>query len=188
MAHENPLRTLARLVKRTPDRLLHAGRRRRARARLARAHVDSVLFVCHGNICRSPFAEHAARGRLGDVIRVTSAGFIGPGRTSPSEAVTAARAFGVDLTAHRSTMLTAAAARAAGLVVVMTASQARAVRRLGVPATQVLVLGDLDPKPIDLRAIPDPIEQPPAVFDACFRRADRCVAELTALLTRSVPA
>lgn len=186
MAHEHPLRTLARLVKRAPDRLLHAGRRRRARERLARAAVDRVLFVCHGNICRSPFAEHAARARLGDAIHVSSAGFIGPGRPSPTEAITAARELGVDLTAHRSTLLTAAAARAANLVVVMTASQARAVRRLGVPAAQVLVLGDLDPRDVELRSIPDPIEQPLAVFQACFQRADRCVAELTALLTRPV--
>lgn len=184
MAHENPLRTVARFVKRAPDRLLHARRRRRARARVALAAPASVLFVCHGNICRSPFAERAARARLGDAVRVRSAGFIGPGRASPPEAITAALELGVDLTSHCSMLLTKAAARTAELVVVMTAAQARAVRRLGVPAGNVLVLGDLDPGAVDLRAIPDPIEQPLAVFQTCFRRVDRCVAELAGLLTR----
>ena len=40
--------------------------------------VRSVLFVCLGNICRSPFAEHVAVRRLanagGPPIRVASAG------------------------------------------------------------------------------------------------------------------
>src|SRR5690606_19097979 len=42
-----------------PDRLLHRLRRRRAWSRLSARPVTSVLVVCHGNICRSPYGEVA---------------------------------------------------------------------------------------------------------------------------------
>lgn len=176
------LRRLARAIKRLPDRLLHDGRRRRARERVAALAPDSLLFVCHGNICRSPFAEAAARLRVPPHVRVASAGFIGPDRGAPDEAVEAARRFGIDLTAHRSRLITGETARRTGLVVVMTPDQARAAVRLGAPPDRVLILGDLDPEPIGLRSIPDPIERPLDEFMACYRRVDRCIAALVTLL------
>lgn len=71
----------------------------------------TVLFLCHGNICRSPLAERYARKYLEDrdVDRFTvdSAGFIErEGRPSPEFAVEAARAYGVDLSEHRSKRVT----------------------------------------------------------------------------------
>src|SRR5262249_44708334 len=75
-------------------------RRRRARRALRRA--QTILFVCKGNRCRSPFAEAYARGVLGSERRVLSAGYDPKqGRPCPKHAVAAAREVGVDLTAHR---------------------------------------------------------------------------------------
>jgi protein-tyrosine phosphatase len=70
----------------------------------------SVLFVCRGNICRSPFAEHLARlissSRGGDLI-VGSAGLdAGRAVPPPPEAIEAAATFGVNLAEHLSSMLT----------------------------------------------------------------------------------
>ena len=49
-------------VRHTPERLLHPLRRRRAAEALRRRpRPASVLVVCHGNICRSPFAAAALR-------------------------------------------------------------------------------------------------------------------------------
>src|SRR2546427_199033 len=72
-----------------PHRVLHPLRRRRALALLRRhAPVRSVLVVCHGNMCRSPFAAGLLRPWLsGRGVRVDSAGFLGPGGRSPPEAV-----------------------------------------------------------------------------------------------------
>ncbi|MCK7470600.1 MAG: hypothetical protein MZU95_07260 [Desulfomicrobium escambiense] len=39
-----------------------------------------LLFVCYGNICRSPMAEGIARKRLGPAAEVASAGIGGDGR------------------------------------------------------------------------------------------------------------
>ena len=57
--------TITRVLRHTPDRLLHARRRREARTRLAARRRDSVLVICHGNICRSPFAAALLARELG---------------------------------------------------------------------------------------------------------------------------
>src|SRR5262244_3858203 len=94
---------LLRAARHAPERLLHRVRRRSARATLKRARPRSLLVICHGNICRSPFAEVFLK-RLLDAsgTEVTSAGFIGPGRTPPQEAIGEAARRGEDLSSHRS--------------------------------------------------------------------------------------
>lgn len=77
-----------------------------------------VLFVCKGNICRSPFAAIYLRQRLGEALTVASSGFYPvPERPSPSEAVTAAAELGVQLDDHRSSVLTFRDVRRADLLV-----------------------------------------------------------------------
>lgn len=65
------------------------GRRtERERAAQALRSARDVLFVCKGNICRSPFAEAVARATLDDGARVTSAGLLPrPDRPCPVESV-----------------------------------------------------------------------------------------------------
>ncbi len=64
---------------------------------------SEIEFVCHGNICRSPFAERYARNLFGNRFEIRSSG-VSPleGRPSPEEAKAAAREFGIDLTPHLS--------------------------------------------------------------------------------------
>src|SRR2546428_8440325 len=103
-----------------PTRLLHPWRRRAARRALSARAPRSILVVCHGNICRSPFAAVLLQRALGPAgIRVHSAGFIGPNRPSPPEAVTAAARYGVNLSDHPSRVLTADLVRSNHLAVVM---------------------------------------------------------------------
>lgn len=167
-------------LRRVPDRVLHWLRRRRVREVLRRRHrPTSLLVVCQGNICRSPFAAAllgpscARRG-----WRVDSAGLVGPGRRSPPEAVRAAARYGVDLARHRSQLLTAETVRAVDLIVVMDPAQRREIcARFGRAQRNVVVLGDVDPRPIDSRTIPDPVHQPLAVFEDTYARIERCVRE-----------
>lgn len=163
-----------------PDRMLHSLRRRRALQRLRRRRPASLLVVCHGNICRSPFAAALLRPSLSQTgMRVDSAGFMGPGRPPPPEAVVAAARHGVDISAHRSQPLIADNVRAADLIVVMAPPQRREIcDRFGRAERDVLVLGDLDPKPIDARAIRDPVNQPLEVFEQTYARIERCLREL----------
>ena len=70
-----------------------------------------VLFVCAGNICRSPFAEGLAQRRAAERgldVEFASAGEIAlEGDRCPADAVAAAREHGVELSAHRARRLTA---------------------------------------------------------------------------------
>jgi len=185
-----PLRRTARRALNLADRILHPLRRR---AVLDRLHADpprSVLFVCHGNICRSPFAAELAllqlAGRNGAGIAVASAGILEPGRPCPVEAMAAARQHGVDLTMHRSRNLSPALVASADLVVVMDTGQREHVcavyRRR---RRDVVLLGDFDPRPDAGRTLIDPVDRPRDVFDACYDRIQRCVLTLT---TAAAPA
>ncbi len=168
-------------VRRTPERLLHPLRRRKAlQALRARPRPTTVLVVCHGNICRSPVAAALLGRELAPLgIEVQSAGLIGFNRPPPAEAVAAAQRYGVDLSSHRSRLVTAGLVGAAGVIVVMDPMQRRVVcERFGRWPSDVVVLGDLDPAPVDGRAIPDPINQTSDVFHQCYARIERCVREL----------
>lgn len=182
-----PGRWFRRLARRSLDafdRALHPVRRRSALRSLSRQGVPrSVLFVCYGNICRSPYAavafQHLLPPALRDGVEVRSGGFVGPGRPSPTEAVKVAAARGLDLTAHRSALLTPAGVAGAGLVVVMDRAQQRAVcAHYGKRLREVVILGDLDPNAIETRQVNDPWNQPEPVFEACYTRIDRCLRAL----------
>ena len=162
-----------------PARLLHPFRRRAARAALRGRAPRTIVVVCHGNICRSPVAAALLLRALGPAgTRVESAGFIGPNRPAPRDAITAAARRGVDLADHRSRLLTADVVGAADLLVVMEPEQQRAVcERFGRWPRDVIVLGDLDPAAVEGRTIRDPVNQPSEVFDQSYERIERCVRE-----------
>lgn len=171
-----------------PARLLHPLRRRQALETLGRRPAPAtMLVVCYGNICRSPFAAALlARDLAGTGTRVESAGLIGANRPCPPHAVTVAARHSVDLSAHRSTLLTAGPAQLANLIVVMDPAQGRAIRdRFGGLRGEILLLGDLDPAPIAMRAIRDPVDQDVEVFEESYARIERCVAELIQVLGSS---
>jgi len=110
---------------------------------------------------------------------VASAGFIGPGRPSPFEAVDEAALRGVDLVPHRSRLVTPSDPRDFDLLVVMERGQALRLRNdFGVPPGQILLLGDLDPITPDRRLIVDPFGRGPAAFHDAYERIDRTVDTL----------
>src|SRR5882672_7129834 len=97
---------LARIVGRAYDRAVHPIRWRNTVRRLSRRPPpQGVLVVCHGNICRSPYAAARLRRLLGSGTQVTSAGFVGPGRACPDVAIEVAAARGLDLSGHQSQLL-----------------------------------------------------------------------------------
>jgi protein-tyrosine phosphatase len=84
-----------------------------------------LLFVCSGNVCRSPmtaeyFRHRAARSGLSHVV-VDSASTLGlQGVPASPEAIRVMNDLGVDLERHRSKALEAADLRSSDLVIVMT--------------------------------------------------------------------
>ncbi|HMJ59094.1 MAG TPA: hypothetical protein VK467_08150 [Gemmatimonadales bacterium] len=178
----------ARRLRHAPDRLLHPLRRRAAvRALRTRPLPRAILVVCHGNICRSPFAAAVLARALGpERVLVASAGFVSPGRPVPVEGSIAAARRGVDLSGHRSQLLTPVLAAEAEIIIVMDTRQQRMIwERFGRAPADVMLLGDLDPDAIATRAIHDPVEQPLEVFEESYARIERCVRAFVWALGRS---
>lgn len=175
-------------VRHLPDRFLHPLRRQHAVAWLSGLPAPTnILIVCHGNICRSPYAAYQLRellARAGHACTVESAGFIGPDRPSPGNAIATAAARGIDLKPHRSQLLSKYLIDSAQLVIVMEARQADALRMvLGHVQAPILILGDLDPRPVETRTVRDPALQSRTVFAESYDRIDRCLRVLVHSIT-----
>jgi len=70
-------------------------------------NAKKIIFICKGNICRSPFAQLYAAKILPKKLKFLSAGYIPlKGRLSPGEALAAATKFGIDLSHHSSRKVT----------------------------------------------------------------------------------
>ena len=133
--------------------------------------MPEVVFVCYGNICRSPMGEallqRALNERLGDRHDwiVSSAG-VGATDGTPASRGTkdALAARGIDFRRHRARFLTPAIARAADLLVCMEPMQVEQVRRMVVDPDKVVLLGEGVPDPIG--AGPELYEQTAALIES----------------------
>jgi len=109
----------------------------------------NILFVCTGNVCRSPMAEYLLRHRLVKPVawKVGSAGlFTGNGLAASQPAVEVLREEGIDLTPHRSRVVTKDVIDAATLIVVMTATHLTEIkRRFPEAQDRIYLLKSFDP-------------------------------------------
>ena len=122
--------------------------------------VKRLLFVCHGNICRSPFAERLAKVRL-EACSVGSAG-VGakPNLRSPERLVQIALAMGVDLEDRRSVRIGAAHVAWADLILVMDAENfSRVAADFPEAVTKMTLLGLFAPGAHAVIPDPDPTSE-----------------------------
>jgi len=157
------------------------------RAVLRRLRPKSVLFVCHGNIMRSPMAAELFRARiarLGADISVASAGtWTSKGRPADPRARAAAEALGVSLASHRSQPITSALMAGSDLVCVMDyRNEVDVLTRFPGAGKKTIMLGGLDASPSDGAMIPDPFSLGPDGVEQCYRRLDSAITELVRAL------
>jgi protein-tyrosine-phosphatase len=168
------------VVKRIP---LIARRRARAERSLPklrqalRSGTATVVVLCHGNICRSPFAAALLETKAASAglhLAVRSAGTIPlEGRTAPARALAAAGRYGIDLTGHRSAWFGADELERADAVLLFDETNVEELKRLGA-RPNIIRLGDL----LDLPAIADPYGRGAEAFEQCYDQIDRALDRL----------
>jgi low molecular weight protein-tyrosine phosphatase len=175
-----------------------------------------VLFVCTGNICRSPTAEALARRELerypGVPIQVSSAGSHAlEGNPAASRSMLAASTRGASLERHFARELTRRRVRSAGLILCMAAEHRpfvlsydrSAANRTFLLATFARVATQWDwlaGSPAELVAlaaehakeqdgddIDDPLGHPAEAYAACAERLDGLVTPVIAALVKTLP-
>jgi protein-tyrosine phosphatase len=175
-----------------------------------------VLFVCTGNICRSPTAEALARRELdrhpGVPIQVSSAGSHAlEGNPAASRSMLAAASRGASLERHFARELTRRRVRAADLILCMAAehrpfvlsydraaadrtfllaSFARVAEEWGWLATSpagLVALAAEHATERDGDDIDDPLGQSAEAYAACAERLDGLVTTVIAALVKTLP-
>ncbi len=150
-----------------------------------------VLFVCDGNICRSPLAaeylrHRAVREGLSHIV-VDSAGILGiEGSPAAPFSIEVAKEAGLDLTRHRSRGVSPADARTADLVVTMTLAQLEALARRYPPSEQKrLLIRAFEESPIPRGGAPeleDPVTGPIEQYADAFATIRKCVDHMVLYL------
>lgn len=134
--------------------------------------MTTLVFVCTGNICRSPMAEGLLKARLSDEddIEVLSAGLAAGDGMPPSEhAVAVTKEIGIDITSQKSRLLDESLVRRADFLFVMTFSHLDHILMLYPEASQktFLVRQFIEEETLLNRDISDPIGQSEEVYRRC---------------------
>jgi protein-tyrosine phosphatase len=175
-----------------------------------------VLFVCTGNICRSPTAEALARRELerhpGAPIQVSSAGSHAlEGNPAASRSMLAASTRGASLERHFARELTRRRVRAADLILCMAAEHrpfvlsydrsaadrtfllatfARVASQwewLASSPAELVALAAEHARELDGDDIDDPLGQAAEAYAACAERLDSLVSPVIAALVKTMP-
>jgi protein-tyrosine-phosphatase len=149
-----------------------------------RCVIHSILFVCQGNVIRSPLAAAllkrclSAAGSSG--IAIASAGLrASPGQPADPRARSVAAEFGISLADHRAQLVTQEQITWADVIVPMDAFA----------ATQLLGRHpDVQPKTVLLDNIADPFDRDLAEIRRCGHRIHAAVQEFASVLARHTSA
>lgn len=146
----------------------------------------SVLFVCLGNICRSPLAEglfirHAKRLTGGDGLSAQSAGLGNWHAGNPPHplAIAAASGLGADISGQRATRITHGLFDSHDLVLAMDRSVLSSLRESGMGGAKTALF--MEYAGLEAQDVPDPYGKDMAAFE---RVASMIDAAMPAIISR----
>ena len=156
-----------------------------------------VVFVCTGNICRSPMAEVAARtmaaattlvdgSTLGDQLLITSAGTGGWHEGEPMDPRTGAALRRADYPDHPhiAHQISRRGLGDTDLVVALDRRHQQTLRSLGADRSRLVLLRSFDPSAGAATDVPDPYYGDDDGFDDCLAMITRSCRGLIAALGR----
>jgi protein-tyrosine phosphatase len=145
-------------------------------------HCRRLIFVCSGNICRSPYAQEAAR-RHG-IAAVSCGTHTNNGLPAEPAAIREAARRGVDLSAHRTTKWDDLAIEKGDVIVAMQLRHALTVlSRARAEAYPVVMFSSLLP---GFATVWDPFGKPDEQFRQVFDLIDAGIARFAGLTPRTV--
>jgi protein-tyrosine phosphatase len=154
--------------------------------------VSSVVFVCHGNIMRSPVSEAMLRHQLEKHgirnIKIVSAGMHAiDGRSADPRAQVVAPEFGVSLNAHRAQLLTQELIDSCDLAIVMDIQNAAEfLMRFPQAGKKLFMLRQFSEQNRAAgRDIPDPYPGDENYMRQCCGMLQECIEGLTVQLAKA---
>ncbi|MEP6662378.1 MAG: ribose 5-phosphate isomerase B [Verrucomicrobiota bacterium] len=154
--------------------------------------MKTILFVCTGNICRSPMAEglfrHALEGRG---FRVISAGVGAIDGQPPSpHAVRALKELGLEISGQRSRMLSAQVVREADYIFGMTHSHVDSINLLyPFAAEKTFLLREFDDTlSVYEKDISDPIGGSYETYQDCRDQIEQGITTILSFIDQTTPA
>ena len=155
----------------------------------------SWLFVCKGNICRSPFAAELGKRLLAELgldnTACLSAGLdVSQGNRPPARAVETAATYDIGLSDHRPAAITLAMIESSDVVVVMEVGQLAQLRRQYPHHADRFVLLSLYAPDAETGGayrrlhITDPFGKTKGAFEDCYARIEAAMRAMFSLTVR----
>ena len=156
-------------------------------------NIQNILFVCTGNICRSPMAEGLLKKLIKrspiDNIKISSAGLVAlPGNVASFNAVRVAQESSISLEQHRARLVSQKLVDDADLILVMEPRQRHQLLATNPNAAdKVLLLRQFARYGSRERGINDPYGLNLEAYRFCFEDIKECVEVLYEWLLEARP-
>ena len=136
-------------------------------------HIQNILVVCIGNICRSPMAEYFLKQEFPQ-LHVESAGISGLiGHNADDKAILCMPRHGIDMQAHVAKKLNAELIKKSDLILVMSQNQQKHIEQTWpFSKGKTFRLGHWQGK-----NVPDPYQHEQAVFDDTCQLIQNCISD-----------